>query len=382
MAHDTRHGLVNPGYPLSLQSEPPLSPTATPAALALHKNFKASVEALKRDLVRTIHYLTAIGNKNIHRMLGFRSIYEYAETTAGFTEGQTRAFLRIGRRLQDLPEVKKALASGILSWSKAECISRRATPENEIEWIDLARSLSVRELARHVSGPDQDPSPSLPLSGSPTLPSSPPANTASAPKTPQNEPAPLSFKPTPPPAMAPKSATEKCHVTYAFTPEEYSRWEALLEKSGGRTKEEFLLEGLSRMIGGSGGQDSAGRQHLIVLQECPKCRQGLLTNSRGDFQVDQALLQSAKCDAVTQLTDGSRRAVIPPRLRRRVMARDDHRCQYPGCRHTRFLQIHHRLPVSQGGKTELDNLVTLCSKCHRRLHVQEEELQRKGVDPT
>ena len=123
---DGRKG--NTGSQLPPHGEPLLSPTATPAALALHNNFKISVGALKRDLVRSIHYLTVISDKNIHRMLGYKSIYEYGEEVAGFTEYQTRAFLKIGRKLLELPEVKKALATGILAWTKAEKIASRATP--------------------------------------------------------------------------------------------------------------------------------------------------------------------------------------------------------------------------------------------------------------
>lgn len=360
-------GQVNPGSQLSFPREPQVSTAATPAALALHNNFKASVDALKRDLVRTIHYLTVIGDKNIHRMLGYRSIYEYAEGVAGFSESQTRAFLRIGRRLQDLPELKKALASGTLSWTKAESISKRATSEDEIEWIDLAQSMSTLELGHHVKKPK--PSPSSHLVSSPS----------------QNKPGP---KPAPgKPASnqsmvrAPKPAPEKCHVTFVFTAEEYSRWEAMLGKGGGKSKEELLLEGMALLKGGSGFQDCTSPEHLIVIHECSTCGQAALVNSRGNFQVEKPLLERARCDATIQREDSSRRTIIPPRLRRKVLVRDNHRCQYPGCRHARFLQIHHRVPISQGGRTKLENLVMLCSKCHRRLHAEEAEMQRKGMDP-
>jgi len=367
MTQNPSNSQVKASSLLPEQREPQVSPAATPAGLALHNNFKASVDALKRDLVRTIHYLTVISDKNIHRMLGYKSIYEYGEGVAGFTEGQTRAFLRIGRRLQELPELKKALASGILSWTKAESISQRATSEDEIEWIDLAQSMSASELGNQVVNPGQNPVPNL---------ITPLPQTRSNPK-----PAPKKPDSTLNPTMNPKPATEKCHVTFVFTPEEYSSWEAMLGQCGGQSKEEILLEGMARLNRGTGGQDGNGPEHLIVIQECPTCGQTTLINSRGNFMMEKPLLESAKCDATIQAEDGGRRSVIPPRLRRKVLAQDNNRCQYPGCRHTRFLQIHHRIPVSQGGRTELENLVTLCSKCHRRLHAEEAELKRKGMDP-
>ena len=34
----------------------------------------------------------------------------------------------------------------------------------------------------------------------------------------------------------------------------------------------------------------------------------------------------------------------------------------------RLLQVHHRLPRSQGGKDEPDNIAVLCFGCHRGVH--------------
>ena len=39
-----------------------------------------------------------------------------------------------------------------------------------------------------------------------------------------------------------------------------------------------------------------------------------------------------------------------------------------GCGQIRFLEVHHLVPRSEGGKNTMDNLVTLCSGCHRLLH--------------
>ncbi len=363
MTNNPNHSHDNPSFQFPENRQPQVSPAATPAAMALHNNFKSAVEALKRDLVRTIHYLTVISDKNIHRMLGYKSIYDYGEGVAGFTESQTRAFLKIGRRLQELPELKKALASGILSWTKAEKIASRATAENEIEWIALAQTVSARDL-----GNDLKPGPATAPVSNPLI------------RNGQVNPIP---KPVvkPPKPKPPLPATEKCHVTFIFTPDEYSRWEKLLARGNGRSKEELLLEGMGRFSEKPESQTVTGPEHMIVLQECPTCRQASLNNSRGMFEVAKPLLEVAKCDATLQGEDGGRRSIIPPRLRRQVLARDHHRCQYPGCRHASFLQIHHRVPLSQGGATELENLVTLCSKCHRRLHEDEAELRKRGKDP-
>lgn len=59
---------------------------------------------------------------------------------------------------------------------------------------------------------------------------------------------------------------------------------------------------------------------------------------------------------------------IPPALRRAVLARDRHRCRVPGCTHSTFVDVHHGLPRSEGGRQEASNLLILCSAHHRATH--------------
>jgi len=87
------------------------------------------------------------------------------------------------------------------------------------------------------------------------------------------------------------------------------------------------------------------------------------------------LLERAECDGEIQQADGRLVQIVPPRLRRTVLARDGHRCRAKGCGHTQHLQVHHIQPIGAGGKTMPDNLITLCSRCHRALHEGERELE-------
>lgn len=65
---------------------------------------------------------------------------------------------------------------------------------------------------------------------------------------------------------------------------------------------------------------------------------------------------------------GRRTRKIPGWLRRLVIERDSGTCQHPGCRNTRWLQIHHIIPWALGGPTDLDNLILLCGTHHRFVH--------------
>lgn len=67
------------------------------------------------------------------------------------------------------------------------------------------------------------------------------------------------------------------------------------------------------------------------------------------------------------LNVGRKTRQISPALHRALRTRDRF-CQFPGCTHTLGLEAHHIVHWAQGGETRLDNLATLCRRCHRRVH--------------
>lgn len=51
------------------------------------------------------------------------------------------------------------------------------------------------------------------------------------------------------------------------------------------------------------------------------------------------------------------------------------------CGRTIDLQIHHIIPVIQGGSDKIDNLKVLCSVCHNEEHFKDKsELTKKGIE--
>lgn len=356
---------------------------ATPAALALHNNFRTSVQTLRRSLVRSMHYLVAIQDRKVHRALGYATITDYAAAVAGFTRNQTEVFLALGRRLSAYPEVRAALERGELSWSQAQVIVAQVAPADAGLWIDVAGKLGASAMNAAIRG-NADGSPRGTASASPSVSASP--NTTfpmppEVPAVPVSAPTVAAAK-TPP--LVP--ADRKCHVSFALSPEEYNTWSASLEilrKQGhGEDGAQLMLAAYAALARRDiPDRTDPGPRYLLVISRCPDCGAGEFRNSRGRFEAPPALLEAAHCDALRQGEDGSRRAVMPPRIRRAVLARDGHQCQAPGCRNTRYLEVHHRIPAAAGGKPEPMNLVTLCSRCHRALHRRELDLLAAVRDP-
>ena len=354
---------------------------ATPAALALHNNFRTSVQTLRRSLVRSLHYLVAIQDRKVHRALGYATITDYTAAVAGFTRNQTEVFLALGRRLGKYPEVRAALERGELSWSQAQVIVTQVAPADANLWVDAAGKLGARDMNAAIRGNAED-SPhgtaSPPVSASPntTFPMPPevPAVPVSAPT--------VAAAKTPP--LSP--ANRECHVSFALSPEEYDMWSASLEilrKQGhGEDGAQLMLAAYAALVRRDiPDQTDPGPRYLLVISRCPDCGTAEIRNSRGRFEAPPALLEAAQCDALRQGEHGSRRAAVPPRVRRAVLARDGHQCQAPGCRNTKYLEVHHRIPTAAGGKPEPTNLVTLCSRCYRALHRRELDLRAATGEP-
>ncbi|MHC9541424.1 MAG: HNH endonuclease [Vulcanimicrobiota bacterium] len=82
---------------------------------------------------------------------------------------------------------------------------------------------------------------------------------------------------------------------------------------------------------------------------------------KGSDGNDKALGGSRRRSATTEKT-------IPSYLRKKVLKRDGHKCQRPGCGRTYFLEVHHIEPEGAGGATEEKNLCTSCAFCHDLVH--------------
>ncbi|MHC9545002.1 MAG: HNH endonuclease [Vulcanimicrobiota bacterium] len=70
---------------------------------------------------------------------------------------------------------------------------------------------------------------------------------------------------------------------------------------------------------------------------------------------------------------------IPDAMRKKVLKRDGHKCQRPGCERTFFLEVHHIEPEGAGGATEENNLCTACAFCHDLVH--KDRLSVEGEAP-
>ena len=164
-----------------------------------------------------------------------------------------------------------------------------------------------------------------------------------------------------------------------------SRWDVwgVLDGYGGTVVNKVLTEEADRIGEMDDKNDSrvGYRRALALTKICEDSRPGsasapLITvfvdgsaaEIEGGTVVGPEILDKVACAGSLEviakgdgepLALGRRKRVIPPKLRRFVLHRDGG-CTADGCTSQYRLQPHHKIPWSEGGPTDPDNLVTLC----------------------
>jgi len=320
------------------------------SANEVHSALNSALKALEKAQQCAVLWFGEILDRKLFLELGYSSINQYAERGLGFSTSRTGDFIMLCRRLKKLPMVKAKVESGELGYTAARVLAPIADKTNEEGWLEFALNNSRRDLEREVKRAKQEIIDSKagqqPLI---TVPESRPA------------------------------AVVPVRVTMEMSPTQFSRYEKLWEqmRKQGRApadKVEAILEIMATYVSGSetsprGEVSTATKPPAqIHIHQCPDCRKSTVVTSKGELEVGEAEVERALCDCQVGRSGKRNTTSIPPAVRRKVLAHYRHRCQRPGCGHTQFLEVHHRVPRSRGGSNAPENLICLCSACHKLLH--------------
>lgn len=82
------------------------------------------------------------------------------------------------------------------------------------------------------------------------------------------------------------------------------------------------------------------------------------------------------------LAVGRDQRYLTPTQEKALLVAWDYQCATPGCVHSRFLEFHHIHGYARGGKTDLPNLIPLCSGCHALVTAGTTTIHVDSVDST
>src|SRR5512138_1149100 len=286
----------------------------------------------------------------IWKAFGYTTMFAYLEGELGYGPHTASERLRVAHALRELPLMSDRLEAGEIHHSTVRELTRVATYETEKAWLEAADGKNLRQVERLVSGhrmgdlPDDEPDPALELR---------------------------------------KLTIEVTPATYALYRQARKH---LDEQTGERLSEDVAFGMICRgtLAGDAGTSDKPSAQ--IAFTVCPACARATQDGAGIEADVDPATLERVLCDAEI-IGDPSQSvsrvaATVTPRVRRQVLARDHHRCAVPGCRHARFIEIHHVQFQSHGGQHEISNLASLCTAHHTLLHMNKLAIRGQAPDLT
>ncbi|EIV94995.1 HNH endonuclease signature motif containing protein [Frankia sp. QA3] len=321
--------------------------------------------------------------------IGLRASYEY---------------LRVARALQTLPQITATFARGEISYSKVRAITRIAAPDTETEWAREAVRCSTRELERLVSLQSK-----IKSDGENDREKNGGRKDSVRCSWRWNEDGTFSLTAHLDPergavvakalAMAVSSLDQSTGprddgaITSDPADDDHEKKASPSVRADALAgvAESFLARGapeltdptpytvnvhvdVATLIGGiESGRNNNVRKVDKERQSGRKCE------IEGGATLAPSVVRRLSCDSLLRafLTDsqgsplalGRTRRSPSIKLRRAIYARDKGVCQYPGCRRTQWLHIHHMQEWgADGGTTDPANLVLICSLHHRLIH--------------
>jgi hypothetical protein len=298
-------------------------PVLSPAE-DLHTRLLAARAEYRRSERDLAVLLADLADRRLFLDLGHASVHAYGAAVLDLTPRHTAALVRIGRRLPELPALDAAFASAEIGWTKAREVVAVASPDTEAAWLDRARTLSSRDLERHVAAARDG---------------SPPSEDD------------VLKHPSRVRLVFEVDAQDAAVLRDAL---------AVLRTCTGTSAAEIedgaLLAEMARRVIHDAQPDEApaAERYRTVLVHCPRCR--LATGV--DDQVNDTHVGLASCDGeVIEMRSRPRRGhlsrQIPPAVRRAVLHRDRWRCAVPCCGNRLWLDVHHVRERHRGGASHV-----------------------------
>lgn len=266
---------------------------------------------------------------------GCVTLIEYLEVYCGIEPRTAIDRVRVSHALGELPLLEAELEEGTFQFSHVKELTRIVIAQTEEEWIAHTRGMTYREVQQAVAGHVRGDRPTDPT----------------------------------------HADERRRWVGFHVKPSTAARLFALLKQLEGERGDRFVDD-----------DDKVNALCDHASGELPPAEVWITPDGRGfanGTQLDEAELEALTCDATIMghVDDphGRARPTITAKQRKRIKARDGHSCKVPGCRATRYLDVHHIVHREDGGDDADGNVLCLC-RGHHRLH-HEGRLQIGGRAP-
>ncbi len=271
--------------------------------------------------------LDQLDRHRVYLKHGHSSLFLYVVRELGLSESMAYLLITVSRKARQVPELKTLIASGAMTLSNARRITSVLTPQNKAEWLEKATTLTQKQLEKEVA--------------------------KTRPQAAVNE-------------GASYVSGDRVKLQVGLAEKDMlalRRVQDLLSQARGRAVS--LEETITTMT-----QEHLKRFDPVRRAKRQIAKKGVTLGAQNGAKNPQA--DSSQAEAAPK------RAPIPANLLHQIRLRDEGRCTYAPengkrCNQSRWVEIHHKIPISEGGPNTLENLSTLCSSHHDWTHASKTE---------
>jgi hypothetical protein len=269
----------------------------------------------ERELLRV---LQDIGERKLFIDWGYSSLFDYCRQALMLSEAQAYNFVAVSRRCLEVPALQQAIQSEQINLSRAKRILPVIDVSNAAQWIEKAATMDQRQLEREIAAEN-------PI---------------------------LVERPSLKPASAERFTLHTC-----VSEEVHGDIEAVLA---------ILSRGSKVSL-----EEALGLAFKVLLDKIDPLRKGTRNKKVKPVAQNEVAVQEAA--PVPAPSRHNSKRYLPAGLKREIYRRDGNQCRHLNpdktrCGQRTFLEIHHIQPLSEGGATTLENLITVCSGHHSHLH--------------
>jgi hypothetical protein len=270
---------------------------------------------------------------------GASSFAQWLSWRCGLDVGTAREKIRVALALAGLPLIDEALRRGEVGFSKARAMTRVATPANERELLEIARSSTAAQLER-VCRLFRS---SLPV------------------QTPRRG----DFR-----RMIVRDMHDgTARIDIRLPTEEAERLLRACSAAGSR-RVDGLMSLMEASLRGAAPSSPPVEVRLELSAETLEGRGervGISAETGRRLLCDGRLVATFRGAAGTELVASQKQIAIPTAVREELVTRDKG-CRFPGCEQVTELDVHQLKHWVDGGSSVLENLVLVCAHHHAWLH--------------
>jgi hypothetical protein len=319
----------------------------------------------------THQFLVLLGEFDLRqgwRAWGSADCADWLNLKCGITRNTAQEKVRVARVLGALPQIDEAFKRGDLSYSKVRALTRVASEINETDLLDYALGATAAQVegyCRRLRNGNAD-------------------STVAAERAHQGRSLSRTFREDGSGTLSVELPREELELVLCALEKVAAGLPDVGDDSLFSRGADALVQMAREAMGDQTGAGSNADHYQVVVHVDAAALQG--NGGEADLPIesvkrlccDGSVVPIVEDESGEPLNVGRRQRTVPTGLRRALLARD-RCCAFPGCTHDRWIDAHHIQHWADGGETNLDNLVLLCTHHHRLVHEGGFTIQSRSV---